>query len=174
MATLALCHSVAQRASAHPFHVSIAEAEWNAESKRLEVAMRVAPEDLEAALTNRAETKVRLEETEDVDKQITDYLNDHFTLRKPETEDEEAKPLELHWIGKEVTTKSAWLYFEIDAPDGVAGLELTNRVFVNEEETQINTVVIREGKQKTTLRFDKERTAEVVRFEAKAKTKNPD
>jgi hypothetical protein len=168
--TLAICFAMAERAAAHPFHVSVAEAEWNAETKRLEVAMRVAPEDLESALTNRAETKVKLEESEDVDQQITDYLNAHFTLRTPKAEDdEEAKPLELHWLGKEISTKSAWLYFEIEAPDGVAGLELTNSMFVQEEETQINTVVVREGKQKTTLRFDNEKTAEVVRFESKAK-----
>ena len=41
--------------SAHPSHVAIAEAEWNQESKKMEVALRVRPEDLEEALT-RAET----------------------------------------------------------------------------------------------------------------------
>ena len=39
----------------HPFHVTLAEAEYNAESRRLEVALRVYhPLDLETALTRRA------------------------------------------------------------------------------------------------------------------------
>lgn len=151
-------------AAAHPFHVSVAEAEWNAETRRLEVALRLAPEDLEAALSQRSDTKVRLEDSEQVDAMIVDYLNAHFSLRKT-NEEEEPRPLALKWIGKEVSTKSAWLYFEIDAPDGVAGLELRNDLLVDHEETQINTVVLREGQRKLTLRFDKKHTAEIVTFE---------
>lgn len=150
-------------AAAHPFHVSIAEGEWNAETKCLEVALRVSPEDLETALTKQAKEKVRLEETENVDEQITAYLNAHFRLRESADED----PLKLKWTGKEITTKAAWLYFEIEAPNGVEGLELTNKLLVEEEETQINTVVLRHGKQKTTLRFDQKHTEETVSFTAK-------
>jgi hypothetical protein len=158
---LALLMACAANAAAHPFHVSIAEGEWNAETKRLEVSLRVSPEDLEAALTKQAKERVRLEEMENVDEQIAAYLQEHFCFRK--NADEE--PLKLKWTGKEITTKAAWLYFELEAPDGVDGLELTNNILVDEEETQINTVVLRQGKQKTTLRFDKKRTEETVTFE---------
>lgn len=158
---LGLLIACAANAVAHPFHVSIAEGEWNAETKCLEVSLRVSPEDLETALTKQASEKVRLEETENVDEQITAYLQEHFHFRKREKE----APLKLKWTGKEITTKAAWLYFEIEAPDGVENLELSNDLFVAEEKTQINTVILRQGEQKTTLRFDKKHTEDTVSFD---------
>lgn len=161
----AVALTCAAYAAAHPFHTSVAETEWNAETKRLEVALRVTPEDLEAALTKRAEANVRLEDAEGVDELIVEYLNEHFTLRQQNDSDEEAKPLKLTWVGKEISTKAAWLYFEIDAPKGVEGLEFANRLLIDEEESQINTVVVRDGQRKTTLRFDKKHPSEVIEFD---------
>lgn len=158
------CCNYASVAFAHPFHTSIAETEWNAETKRLEVALRVSPEDLESALSKQSEEKVRLEDSEGVDELIVDYLHEHFILCQPKSGDEEPKPLELKWTGKELSTKAAWLYFEIEAPDGVEGLEFTNRLLLDEGDSQINTVVLRDGKRKTTLRFDKKHVSEVIEF----------
>ncbi len=169
LAAACVCFSHAGEACAHPFHTSVAETEWNSETKRLEVALRVSPEDLETALSKQGETKVRLEDSEGIDDLIVDYLNDHFTLCKPKSGDEDPQPLELKWTGKELSTKAAWLFFEIEAPDGVEGLELANRLLLDEGDSQINTVVLRDGKRKTTLRFDKKHVSEVVRFDDSAK-----
>lgn len=158
------CCNYASVAFAHPFHTSIAETEWNAETKRLEIALRVSPEDLETALSKQSENKVRLEDSAGVDDLIVAYLNEHFMLCKPTSGDEEPQPLELKWTGKEISTKAAWLFFEIEAPDGVEGLEFTNRLLLDEGDSQINTVVLRDGKRKTTLRFDKKHTSEVIEF----------
>jgi len=164
LAAMCICFSHAGEACAHPFHTSVAETEWNPDTKRLEVALRVSPEDLEAALSKQCEKKVRLEDSEGVDELIVDYLSEHFTLCQPKSGDEKAEPLKLKWTGKELSTKAAWLYFEIEAPDGVEGLELTNRLLLDEGDSQINTVVLRDGKRKTTLRFDKKHTSEVIEF----------
>ena len=58
--------------------------------KRLEVALRVSPEDLETALTKRAEDKVRLDDSREVDEHITAYLKEHFMLRVVGEKDPEA------------------------------------------------------------------------------------
>ena len=82
----------AATASAHPRHVSIAEAEFNRESGHFEVALRVRPEDLEQALA-RTGPRVVLEKTPDVDKRITAYLKRHFSLRNG------GAVQELEWVG---------------------------------------------------------------------------
>lgn len=146
-------------AAAHPFHTSTAEAEWNAETKRLEVAMRVSGEDLEAALNSKSKERVQLEDGDAADEAIQAYLKESFVIRKS-TEDE---PLELYWVGKEVTPKAVWLYFEVGAPEGVAGHELTNRLLLDVEATQINTLVLKLDGRKVSLRCDRKRPTVAIR-----------
>jgi len=143
--------SLADVATAHPFHTSTAEAEWNAESQRLEVALRVSGEDLEAALNLNAKERIKLDDSDAADEAIQSYLKESFVIRR--TKEEE--PLELHWVGKEATPKAVWLYFEVDAPIGIAGYELTNRVLHDVEESQINTLVLKLDGRKLSLRCDR-------------------
>lgn len=57
----------------HPYHTSSAELDWNAESKRWEVALRIHAGDLELALTRQAGKKVDIE-SEKAQSLIIDYL----------------------------------------------------------------------------------------------------
>ena len=75
--------SAAPLALAHEFHVSSAEVEHNRESGKLEVALRVLPEDLEAALSRGRDRAVRLEVTAGVDALITAYLTHNFRVAGP-------------------------------------------------------------------------------------------
>ncbi len=161
---------LATATSAHPFHVSVTEAEWNAESKRLEVAIRLSAEDLEAALNAHAEKKVTLDETESADDSILAYLKASFIVRRTEKDD----PLDMEWIGKEVTTKAIWLYFELEAPDGVEGCELTNRVLFDAEESQINTVNLTAQGLKASLRCDRKHPSATIQFEQSEPTEKPE
>ncbi len=69
------CVSLNSRCSAngHPYHTSSAELDWNAESKRWEVALRIHAGDLELALTRQAGKKVDIE-SEQSQRLIVDYL----------------------------------------------------------------------------------------------------
>jgi len=62
--------SLAPLACAHPYHVSVAEIERDVETDRLEVALKVWPEDLEKALTAQEGESVNLDRTEGVDEMI--------------------------------------------------------------------------------------------------------
>ena len=135
---------------AHPFHATYTEVDWNAKSKVLEVALRVQPEDLDRVLSLRAKRKIDVEKTKDVDKLIQKYLAEVF-LVEPKLK----QPVAIRWIGKEVSSKEAWLYFEIPRPQGIEGLKLLNRIFLEILPDQVNTVRVRQGRQRVTLRFDR-------------------
>lgn len=138
-------------APAHPFHVTMAEAEFNPESKKLEVSLRVYhPLDLEAALSRRAKEPVTLDGTPEVDELIAAYLEEAFTVERPDGE-----MAKLEYVGKEVTLKTAWLYFEVDLPGGPEGAAFRDRLLFEIEDDQANTIVFREGKRRASLRFDR-------------------
>ena len=109
---------------AHPFHVSIAEAEWNASSKTIEVALRVDAVDLELALRRRFRKPVDLDKTRDIEKLIAAWLQDTFVVRNADK-----KESKLDWVGCKITLKEAWLYFEFPAEAGWQGLTISNEVF---------------------------------------------
>jgi hypothetical protein len=156
-------------ATAHPFHTSVAEAEWNAETKRLEVALRVAADDFETALNAHSETRIRLDESDSADQAAQAYLKETFVIRRAKEEE----PLELKWSGKEVTPKAVWLYFEVEAPDGVEGYELSNRVLHETEETQINTLAIKLNGRKVSLRCDRKKPTVVIESDAAEEEATP-
>ena len=186
----------------HPFHVTIAEAQVNINergNKVLEVALRVEPDELEAAIERRIDRKFNLETAENADKLIVAYLDDVFRVRHPaadkkskpkplkpcpprprkgedarrsstqpaRTPDQDKKkdPSIIHWIGMEVTIEYAWLYFEICLPEqGIAGLEFSNRIFFELEETQTNTINFEEVGRKTSLSFTRVKPWKRVKF----------
>ena len=135
---------------AHPFHATYTEVDWNAKSKVLEVALRVQPEDVDRVLSLRTKRKIDIEKTKGVDKLIQTYLAEVF-LVEPKLK----QPVAIRWIGKEVSSKEAWLYFEIPRPQGIEGLKLLNRIFLEILPDQVNTVRVRQGRQRVTLRFDR-------------------
>ncbi|UCE02024.1 MAG: hypothetical protein JSW67_12280 [Candidatus Latescibacterota bacterium] len=149
---------------AHEYHVSIAEVEWNAESTSLEVALRVKPEDLEEALARRHDMqRINLDRTPGVDSLITLYLQERFEA--VERSGERAQPA---WLGKEVTPRAAWLYFEFPLAQTAAGVTLRNRVFFETAAKQVNTVNLRIGEERATLTFTREAPEHEIDFDAGA------
>jgi len=142
--------STAADLQAHPFHATYTEVDWNAKSKMLEVALRVQPEDLDRVLSLRTKRKINIEKTKGVDKLIQQYLAEVF-LVEPKLK----QPVPIRWVGKEVSSKEAWLYFEVSRPQGIEDLKLLNRIFLEIIPDEVNTVRFRQGKQRVTLRFDR-------------------
>lgn len=65
--------------SPHPFHTSVAEIDWNDESKKWEVSLRIHAGDLELALSRDLRTKFNVE-SEDAPARIQAYLAQRFLL----------------------------------------------------------------------------------------------
>ncbi|MEO1999085.1 MAG: DUF6702 family protein [Planctomycetaceae bacterium] len=146
-------------AVAHPFHVSLAEAEWNAKTGRLEVALKVHATDLEKALRRRTKKPVDLDKSPDVDRLISAYLNHVFRVQSPK-----GQACTIKWVGKEVTLKSAWLYFELPLPQGIEGMRFSNQMFFELLSNQVNTINFKQGRKKLTLRFTRQSATHVAKF----------
>jgi len=135
----------------HHFATSLTEADYNAETKRVEVALSVMSSDLEWVLSRRAGKRVSLEHTPKVDALLETYLNEvfHAKLKSGDT-------AVMTWVGKEFETSLVWLFFELDLPKGTQGVRLTNRVLMKWERDQINTVNLRSTGRNRTLTFDRQ------------------
>lgn len=139
--------AVAHEAAAHEFHTSTAEVEHNRQSGHLEVALRVIPEDLEEALSRGRDRPVRLEVTEGVDALITAYLAARFRVEGPDGE-----PQPVVWVGKEVSHRAAWLYFEIPV-DPETPWTLDSQLLFDLSQSQVNTVDFHDGDRRETWTF---------------------
>ncbi len=84
-------------ARAHPIHTSLAEADYNRTSRKLEVALRVFADDLETALGERTKSTISFLKTPPAEfvPLLRAYLGERFVIRAA---DGRAVPHE--WIGK--------------------------------------------------------------------------
>ena len=149
-------------ARAHPVHTSFAEADYHADERHLEVALRVFADDLEAALGAQVGRKISLEKTApaELDSLIQAYLAAHFTVRAPTG----GPALPFRWVGREFKDRDneLWLYFEVTLPGGLQGARLRHGLLVDQFSDQINTVQLRAGNRQTTLVFFPDRAEKVV------------
>ncbi len=155
---LFLLGSVAYAApTLHHFATSLAEADYNEDTKQLEVGLSMKPSDLEWVLSRREGKRIDLERTADVDALIQSYLNDVFRITGADCE-----PVPCTWVGKEVETKVTWLYFEFALPDGLEGVELRNRILMRWERDQVNTVNLNHNGDRRTLTFDRRHSTQAL------------
>lgn len=150
----ALCGGAAQASSlpraaaAHKYYTSLAQVEYNAEAKSVEVTLRVFADDLELALTRRAGRVVSLDRTKEADRLVMAYLRDTFELKN---RDGETKALK--WVGMELRAGTVWLYVEAEMPEGLAGARLRDHLLFELFDKQVNTVSVRYAGARADLVF---------------------
>lgn len=152
---MALCVSTC--AFAHSLHQSTAEAEYNAETKRLEVSLTVFINDLELALIRHSERLMSLEKTPaaEFDAQIQSYLTQTFIVT-----DAAGKTAKIEWVGRELDKKTAktgdpavTLFFEARLAEGITGAKLQHQLLCDLFSDQSNLLHLRDGLRKRELRF---------------------
>ena len=183
--------SMVASASAHPFHVSFAEVDWNPDSGVLEVAIKMDPNDLERAVREHCKKRIDIDSS-DAELRIADYVRQNFTIRpaiskvvdkaigkKQRSETRASDDLrrahenpELRWVGREIDTSSAWLYFEIVTKKSPDGMEIKNTLLANTERPS-NTVLVRFNKRSTTMTFNHVATKRIIRFENNSASLDP-
>ena len=148
LALLLLLVSNAAPTSAHPSHTTVSEAEFNAETGRLEVALRLAPEDLEAVLSLRESRKLVLEREphKELEKLCAAYLSETFRI-EPKIED----GLEL--VGLELEAREVWLYFELPVSSPATEAVLVVEILMELHAQQLNTVYVRSGESRRAVTF---------------------
>ncbi|MCA1556357.1 MAG: hypothetical protein LC747_06675 [Acidobacteria bacterium] len=96
-----------QVASAHKFHTSFAEVDYNAKEGSLQITLRTFPDDLENILSRRSKKSVRLDRKQETEPLLAAYLQETFQLKNARGE-----IVKLSWVGMDAGVDSAWLYFE--------------------------------------------------------------
>lgn len=147
-AFIALSPLALPHAAAHKFYTSISHAEYNPETKSLEIVARVFSDDLELALTKRNSKAIYLDSTKDVNAYIVAYLKETFEVKGMDE-----KRREIKWVGLETKVDTTWLYFEVSMPEGLKGAELRNRLFFELFNEQVNIVNVKDGDNKFDLVF---------------------
>ena len=139
-------------AVAHPRHATIAEAEWNAKSGRLEISLQINPVDLEQALRRSYDRPVDLDRTAGIDRLLQDYLARSFVVTESG-----GKQAKLIWVGHEVDLKDAWLYFEVPLEKGPGNATFGVGLLFELLPDQANTINFRVGKLRKSLTFTADR-----------------
>ncbi len=153
--------------ASHPYHVSSAEIRWNETTGNFEVALCVWPADLERAIANQTKSTANLERIVDLDAELKQYVAARFSIR-PKLSDtnitsdaasaqsttesgSEKRTGEFRWVGHEIDLKQAWLYFEIPGSQQVGQWKISNRVFFELNEEQLNQVQLSVGNSSSSV-----------------------
>jgi hypothetical protein len=140
---------------AHPFHICTGEMEYNAKTKRWEVAMKMHPSDVETAIRKKTGKKVDVAVKEG-SPELVEYLSKHFRLLRSETS-KGAEKAKLEFTGAEMERGWLWVYFELPAPEGEGAVSLTNTILLDDVEKQSNTMLVKSGGKKASLQFTSEK-----------------
>jgi hypothetical protein len=128
---------------AHTFHTSLAQMEYNAQEKSLEISLEVFTQDLETVLSRRSGKKVRLDKTDDTANLVLAYLQETLNLKNAQGEVKQ-----LAWVGMETQADAVWLYVEAPMPEGLERATLRDRILFETLEDQVNIVHLKyEGKK---------------------------
>lgn len=142
MSPLLLCLALVVPSS-HPGHATYAEARYNAQAARLEVSLRVVASALEEELGAPVGP-----DDADSRKRLAAWVGKGLRFER------DGKPCDaLHCVGHEVEGTALWIHFSVALPKGLADLKLTNTLFFNGDEPQLNTVRFEEGNYRRTLTF---------------------
>lgn len=150
-------------ALAHPIHTSLAEADYNRTTQKLEVALRVFADDFEAALSARAKTKITLERTPrtEFDALARTYLAERFTVISPD-----GHPAPLAYLGRDYkeAANELWFFFEFPLPAGPDNATIHHAILSDHYGDQINSVHLRDAGRKLTLVFLAKHQPKRIRF----------
>ena len=127
----------------HEFHVSLTEIRYNPESERMEVSLRIFPDDMDRALMEHygiTSGLLTAQEHVAADSLLEIYLLELFRI------DLDGAPLPLSYLGKEAESDVMWCYLEskaLEKPDEIA---VNNAILTEIFEDQVNIIQVYFGK----------------------------
>lgn len=127
----------------HKFFVSLTEVRFNSESGRIEVSIRVFPDDLDRALFEREGIHTQLAtelELPEADSLLKLYLLDHFYMEV------NGERIQLEYLGKEPEADAIWCYLESEKLEEPSVYLVNNSILTHTFEDQVNIVQVYQGK----------------------------
>ena len=134
----------------HPVHETLAEVEWNPETKRLEVAVRLDALD-EQWLRGRVGRRG------DVSKWAVGYLRQRFRVADRPAKNEPDSTT-YHWVGRAEEGAHRWWYFEIETEDRKRPRWVEQRMLLDREERYLHTVLFLHDKRPRSVTLTAKRT----------------
>ncbi len=154
---------IAGTLAAHESHHSLASMDFNKDTGRFETALKLVPEQFEAALSLRQGKAFQMDDGPTSDPQILEYLWEAFYLL-----DATGKRLDLIWVGKEISHEALWLYFEYELNDSNT-LEIHNKLMFELEPEQVNVVIVNYLGQHSTFNFVQSKQTQRLHLEPESK-----
>lgn len=140
--------------SAHKFHVSVSQIEFDAPRQSAKLMIRVFADDLEAAITRHAGREIRVKGVELIGNKEVGALIHSYLIERLDLKTRAGRPVRLSWAGLEAQSDVVWLYVEGRTPGGLAGAQLRNRLFFELFEDQVNIVNTRYQQRTIGLMFE--------------------
>lgn len=143
----------------HKFYVSLTEIRYNSESERLEVSMRIFPDDLDLAFEKQfginPHLVTELEHTK-ADSLIQEYLKVHFAIEV------NGDPVILTYLGKEAEADAIWCYLESETIKYPGSILVRNSILTDEFKDQVNIIQVYSGKWNKGLLLTREHISEML------------
>ncbi len=138
----------------HKFYVSLTEIRYNEHSMRMEVSMRIFPDDLDRALQDRYGVETHLAsslEPPHADSLVGAYLRRHFSLFL------NGREVGFSYLGKEPESDAIWCYLESE-PLGAnpSVLLIRNNILMEQFDDQVNIIQVYAGNWNRGMLFTKE------------------
>ncbi|TWU24174.1 hypothetical protein Pla52o_20980 [Novipirellula galeiformis] len=143
----------------HPVHETVSEVQWNGETKRFEVALRLH-------LLDQQWIEKRSGSSQAVEHWGVNYLERTFLIR-PQTKAKSQPPGDptgnkatIHWVGRSDEGSHVWWYFEVEpvtANQTPARYEIQQQMFFERNEAFRNRVILIGQLSKTAITLTIER-----------------
>ena len=126
----------------HDFYVSLTELRYNPESSRMEVSVRIFPDDLDLALLELHGLATHLGtslEPAVADSLIAQYIRHQFRVEA------DGKQVSFRYLGKEPEADAIWCYLESERIHTPRTLKVRNTILTEQFEDQVNIVQVYSG-----------------------------
>lgn len=148
--------------AAHPNHATYTEAEWNANAKKIEMAIRIWPNDAESAFADRVSDKFRIDDLgkdPKIEANLKEYVLKSLSLSR------DSKQLELQWVGAELNDKALWVYLESAEAEGWEGLSISNKLLFDVKLAEHNDIIWKVGKRTQVISLTPAKSSSELKFE---------
>ncbi|MFM7056289.1 MAG: DUF6702 family protein [Planctomycetota bacterium] len=106
-------HVNSPAATAHPFHATSLELEWNPETGCFEAALQLPGPPLDEELARFAERPIALDTSDAAKRKQNEKVLEDWVRSRLKLTARDLPNCQIRWVGTETELRSVWAYFEI-------------------------------------------------------------